>query len=166
MSFHQIRRSLLVAAAAAVLALGGVLAGRLSADAFPQHTRGDFAPRLFGRIARALELTDDQTAQIKTILKAHSEEIQTQIEASAAARRALHDAIVAQPTDEAAIRARALDVGRIHGDGAVLFAKIRTEVDPILTPDQRQKLQNFRVGMRRHAASAARSFAQFLRSGS
>ncbi len=126
----------------------------------------EFGPRLFGRIARALDLTDDQKSRIKAILKTHASEIETQMKASAAARRAVHEAVLAQPVDEAAIRAAAQRLGEIHADGAVLFAKIRTEVQPLLTEEQRAKIQKFRDRARRRADSAVKSFEAFLESGS
>jgi Spy/CpxP family protein refolding chaperone len=146
----------------AALAAGGLLAGRLSAGAFPQRGHSEFGPRVFSRIARALDLSDDQKTRIKAILKSHSSEIETQMKASAAARRAVHEAVLAQPVDEAAIRAAAQRLGEVHADGAVLFAKIRTEVEPLLTDEQRAKIQKFRDRVRDRADSAVRSFEAFL----
>ena len=166
MSIQRIRRSVLTGAGIAALAAAGLLAGRLSAGAFPERAHSGFGPRLFGRIARALDLTDDQKARIKTVVKSHASEIETQMEASAAARRAVHEAVLAQPVDEAAIRAAALRLGQVHADGAVLFAKVRTEVQPILTEEQRGKIQNFREKARRRADSAVKNFEAFLESGS
>jgi Spy/CpxP family protein refolding chaperone len=150
----------------AALAAGGLLAGRLSAGAFPQRGHSEFGPRVFSRIARALDLSDDQKTQIKAILKSHSSEIETQMKASAAARQAVHEAVLAQPVDEAAIRAAAQRLGEIHADGAVLFAKIRTEVQPLLTDEQRAKIQKFRDRARNRADSAVRSFEAFLETSS
>ena len=66
---------------------------------------------MFGRASPgALDLTDDQKAQIKAILRTHATEIEAQMTAGTAARRALHDAIMAAPIDEAAIRARAAEL--------------------------------------------------------
>src|SRR6478672_11769926 len=87
MSIRQIRKSILAASAVAALAVAGLFAGRLSADAFPHGGQGDFAPRMFGRMARALDLTDDQKTQIRGILKAHASEITTQVAAGKAARQ-------------------------------------------------------------------------------
>ena len=166
MSIQQIRKSVLVGAGIAILGAAGLVAGRLSAGVFPGGAQSDFGHHVFGRIARALDLSDDQKGQIKSILKAHASEIETRIEASASARRAVHDAVLAQPLDEAAIRAVAQKFGQVHADGAVLFAKIRTEIQPILTEEQRSKIQKFRERMRNRADSATRSFEAFLRSAS
>ncbi len=166
MSIQQIRKSVLVGAGIAVLGAAGLAAGRLSAGAFPGRGRSDFGPRAFGRISRALDLSDDQKTQIKAILKTHAAEIQAQIKASASARRAVHDAVLAQPLDETAIRAAAQKLGQVHADGAVLFARIRTEVQPILTDEQRAKIQTFRERMRGRAESALKSFDALLESDS
>ena len=120
---------------------------------------------MFARMAETLDLSGDQRAQVKAILRSHAAEIEAQLTDGAAARRALHDAIRAQPLDEAAIRARAAEAGVVHANGAVLFAKIRAEVLPILTADQKQKLQSLdeRMGRKDRGAKA---FADFLRSDS
>lgn len=162
MSIRQIRTSILVAAGVVVVAAAGLFAGRLSADAFPQGRHGDFAPRMFARIAGAIGLTDDQKSQIKDILRSHAAEIEAQMTASHSARQALRAAVIAQPFDEATIRARAADVGKAHADGAVLFAKIRAEIDPILTADQKDKLKAFQSRARKRGDNAVQSFRQFL----
>ncbi len=165
MSIQQIRRSALIGVGIAVLGLAGLFAGRLSAGAFPHGRHSDFGAHVFGRISRALDLTEDQKSQVKAILKTHATEIESQIRASAAARRAVHDAVLAQPLDEAAIRAAAQKLGRVHADGAVLFAKIRTEVQPLLTEEQRAKIQTFRERMRNKAEASVKSFEALVGSG-
>ena len=166
MSLQRIQKSAALGVLIAALAVGGLLAGRLSVGAFPQGSHSGFGPRVFGRIARDLDLSTDQKARIKTILKAHASEIETQMKASAAARQAVHDAVLAQPVDETAIRAAAARLGQVHADGAVLFAKVRTEAEPILTDDQRAKIQKFRERAVRRSDSAVKSFEAFLESGS
>jgi len=167
MSIEKIRKSVLVVAGIAVIAAAGLFAGRLSAGAFHGgKTRGDFAQHLFGRMSRALDLTEDQKSRIKDVLRTHADEIKAQMQASSTARRALHDAVMAQPTNEDAIRAAAAQVGQTQGDGALLFARVRTEIDPILTPEQKQKIQSFQTRVRHPADAAGRSFDRFLKSGS
>ena len=167
MTLQRIRNSVFVGTAIAALAVGALLAGRLSAGALSGgRGHGDFAPRVFSRIARALDLSDDQKTAIKAVLKTHAAEIEAQMKSSSTARRALHQAVLAQPSDEAAIRAAAEQLGRVQGDGAVLFAKIRTEIQPLLTEGQRAKIQQFRERARNHAESAIRSFEAFLESSS
>jgi Spy/CpxP family protein refolding chaperone len=168
MSIQQIRKPVLMAAAAIALAVAGLLAGRLSADAFPHGARsgGDHALRVFARIARALDVSDDQKAEIKNVLKSHASEIEAQMRAGSSARRALHDAVITRPSDEDAIRSLAEELGRVQGDGAVLFARIRTEIDPILTSEQKQKIRSFRDHLRSRSGSAAAAFDAWIRDGS
>ena len=167
MTLQRIRNTVFVGAGIAALAVGALLAGRLSAGALPgTRAHGDFAPRVFARISRDLELSDDQKTRVKAVLKTHAAEIETQMRSSSAARRALHQAVLGEASDEAAIRAAARQLGQVQGDGAVLFAKIRTEIQPILTEAQRAKIQQFRERARNHAESAVKSFEAFLESSS
>lgn len=167
MSIEKIRKSVLVVAGIAVIAAAGLFAGRLSAGVFHGgKARGDFAQHLFGRMSRALDLTEDQKSRIKDVLRTHADEIKAQMQASATARRALHDAVMAQTTNESAIRAAAAQVGQAQGDAALLFARVRTEIDPILTPEQKEKIQSFHARGGRHADAAGRSLDRFLKSGS
>jgi Spy/CpxP family protein refolding chaperone len=117
-------------------------------------------------MARALDLSDDQKTRIKAVLKTHAAEIEAQMKASSSARRALHQAVLAQPIDANAIRTAAAGLGSVEGDGAVLFAKIRTEVEPILTDAQRAKIQQLRERVRDRGDAAVKSFESFLGSGS
>ncbi|MEO8430358.1 MAG: periplasmic heavy metal sensor [Acidobacteriota bacterium] len=166
MSIRQIRKSILTATAVGAIAVAGLFAGRLSADAFPHGGGGDFAPRMFGRIARALDLTPDQKTQIHAVLKAHAAEITAQVAASKAARQALRDAVLAPTVDEAAIRARAADAARAQADGAVLFARIHAEIEPSLTAEQKEKLRTFHARVRSRGEHAAESLQKFLNSPS
>lgn len=164
MSIQNIRRSVLIAAGIGVLAFAGLFAGRLFAHQMGGHFHGgSMAPRMFQHIARELDLTDAQQAQIRGILKTHADEIEAHVKAGMEARRALHDAVLIQPTDEASIRLRAQELGNVHGDGAILFAKIRAEVWPILTGDQQQKLAGLHGRMREHGDEALKSLDAFLR---
>jgi len=162
MSIQNIRRSVLLLAGGGVLALAGLFAGRLAAGAIPGTASSHYGPPRFGRIAKALDLTDGQRAQIKDILKSHGSDIQSQLKAGMDARRALREAILADPVDEATIRARAADLARVEGDGAILFAHVRAEVYPLLTDAQKQKIVQFRGRVRDHADRAAKSFQDFL----
>lgn len=162
MTAVTIRKTALIATSAVFLAVGGLFAGRLFASGENDHS----APRMFGRLARTLGLSADQKAQVKAILRSHADEIEAQMTAGAASRRALHEAVRTVPVDEAAIRARAAEDGAVHANGAVLFARIRTEVLPILTDDQKQKLQSLDEKTKGRGPRGAKAFADFLRSSS
>jgi Spy/CpxP family protein refolding chaperone len=133
--------------AAGVAALTGLsLAGHLVAHETGGGPDGDgWAPRPYRRAVRMLALTPDQQTKIRGILKNHADEILAQRRAGADSRRALHASQVSQPLDENAIRNSARALGEIRADGAVLRARIRAEIWPVLTPEQQEKASNLRA---------------------
>ena len=164
MSIQNIRRSILIAVGIGVLAVSGLFAGRLVAHQMGGPMGGGgMAPHMFRRLTRDLDLSDAQQTQIRGILKAHADEIETHVKAGMNSRQALHDAILTEPTDEATIRARAQNLGNVHGDGAILFARIRSEVWPLLTTEQQQKMTTIHSRMRDHGDEALKSLDSFLR---
>ena len=165
MSIQRIRRSILIAAGIGVLAFTGLFAGRLLGRQMgPGFSHGGpKAARMFEHVSHALELTDTQQAQIRAILKTHSDEILALARSGLNARRSLHDAVLAQPTDETAIRALAQQVGSAHADGALLFARIRAEIWPILTPEQQQKFTAFHTKMGHRGDEELDALGAFLR---
>ncbi|MGN6370645.1 MAG: Spy/CpxP family protein refolding chaperone [Phycisphaerae bacterium] len=94
-----------------------------------------------------LDLTDAQKQQLRQIVQSHKSEIIAAMKPVIEKRRALHDAILAETTDEKAIRAAADDLGHSLGDLSVLAARIKQEAAAVLTPDQKQKLADFRQQM-------------------
>jgi len=165
-SIQQIRKSVLIAFGLVALGIAGLLAGRISAGAMPGQGHRDSAMRMFRRMSEALDLSDDQKTRIKGVLKAHAPEIETHMKALSDARKSLHQAALSDAPDESAIRAAAQSLGWVQGDGALLFAKIRAEVDPILSDDQRGKLRQFRDRAKGRGDSAIKSFEAFLESKS
>ena len=134
----------LIAASLLSLAAGGVLATRLTAGELSRSGRGH-GPRMLGRMARFLDLTESQKAQIRDVYQSHSVEIQAQREARRAAHRALAEAAAAEPLNESAVRSRAAEVGRVAAEGALLRSRIRSEIAPLLTTEQREKLKDMRT---------------------
>ena len=141
----QRHRSLTLIAGAGALALSGLFAANLAA-----HTPGSGGPQAdahahgLGRTARRLGLSDDQKDQIRGILKSHATEIETQLEASQSGRKALREAMGAQPLDETLVRQQALALGEVRADGAVLRARIHSEIWPVLTTEQQEKAKQLR----------------------
>jgi Spy/CpxP family protein refolding chaperone len=165
-SIQQIRKSVLIAAGLTVLGLAGLLAGRVSAGAMSGRGHRDSATRMFKHISEALDLSQDQKAQVKQVLKSHATEIEAHMKALSDARKALRQAATADAPDESAIRSAAQSLGWVQGDGALLFAKVRAEVVPILSDDQRVKLRQIRDRARGRADSAIKSFEALLESKS
>ncbi len=141
---------------AVTIAAGAVALSSLLAASLAAHTP---AP------GRRLGLSDDQRQQIRGILRSHSAELDAQRLAARSGRKALREAIAAQPLDETRIRQQALALGEVRADGAVLRARIRSEIWPILTTEQQEKARRLRSlpgnrEKRRHAA-----FERWLRNG-
>jgi periplasmic protein CpxP/Spy len=149
-------------AGAGALAISGLFAAHLTANT--TQAPGDHEePRALGRIARRLGLSDQQKDQIHGILKTHAGEIEAQIEAGRNGRRALRDAMDAAPLDEARIRQQALALGEIRADAAVLRARIRSEIRPILSADQQEKAQQMRSGKSRRERRRVDAWERWLR---
>ena len=123
------------------LAAAGLFAAQLSAST-PPDSAGE--PRL-GRTARRLGLTEDQRTQIRGILETHAAEIEAQARAAHGGRKALREAMAAEPLDEGRIRQQALALGEVRADGAVLRARIRSQIWPVLTPEQQEKAKERRT---------------------
>lgn len=102
---------------------------------------------------RVPDLTDAQRDQMRAIADRHQADIRPLMETLRDAQIALEDAIVANPTDEATIRLKSADVAFAEADFAVARAQVYAEVAALLTPDQRQKLQEQRERMRQRRAN-------------
>ncbi len=159
MRIVPVRRSLLAAGAAAV-ALSGLFAARLAAHPAGAGPDGR-APRMYRRAVRELGLTEDQQVRIRGVLRAHADAIEAQIEAGAESRRALRAATLAEPFDEAEIRKLAARAGDVRADGAVLRARIRSQIWPILTSEQQEKARSLRTP--RRAARHLEALDRWLR---
>ena len=78
-------------------------------------------------------------------------------------RRALAEIIMAGPVDERIIRERAEALGRVEADGALLRARIHSEIWPILNDDQRAKLESLHQMMEIKHSKLLGSVQDFLR---
>lgn len=117
----------------------GLLAAQTPTPAPAQGPGWKGARRGPGRLAQALNLTDDQKAQAKQIFQAAAEAskpLHTQMQQ---ARQALNDAVKNGAVD-AQVDRLAQDVGRVSGDLAAARAKAFGKFYQILTPEQKQKL--------------------------
>ncbi len=106
-----------------------------------------------------LNLTDEQRARVKETLKAHKPEIAAAGKAVWEKRVALRDLVLDEKADEPAIRKAADDLARSIGDAAVLAAKIRGEVAPVLTDEQKKLIRQTRLECRE---ATEKFFAQAL----
>ena len=124
---------------AAVLNLGGLTTTpSLAADtSAPAHGR------FFQRIAQRLNLTDDQKAQVKTVLRSEKDTLKPLLQQLHSSRQNLRAAIRASDANETTVRAAAAKVAAAEADLAVERMKIYGKIAPILTDEQRRQISEF-----------------------
>src|SRR5262245_5916819 len=127
----KIRKSILVLVAAGVLVVGGFWTGRLMAGPLWGHL--GFTPAAhFDHIASWLALSDFQKTEVKRVVRSHGDEILSQLQSQIDMREALGEVIMAGTVDEELILQRAEALGRVEAEGALLRARIHSEIWPIL----------------------------------
>lgn len=89
-------------------------------------------------------LTEEQRKAVREAAQAIRRENRQLFEKLGRARRELEQAVFAPAPDEAAITARAAEVGRIEGELAVARARHIARLRPRLTPDQLERLKSLR----------------------
>ena len=89
------------------------------------------------------DLTDAQREQIKAIHDRHADEIRPLMERAQKAREAMADAVFANGD----LRGLSIEVGQAEGELAFANAQVQAEVLIVLTPEQRQKMQDRRKEM-------------------
>ncbi len=102
-------------------------------------------PMGFGPGFRALDLSDDQKAQLKAIGDSHRDEFRAAGEKVRAAREGMRALIEADTIDESAIRAKSTEIAAAEADMTILNAKARQESLQVLTSEQQQKLKDLRA---------------------
>jgi len=93
------------------------------------------------RFAKALDLSKEQTEQVKAIFLKHRDETAPLRKEMLSERRELRKLIQSDKPDEAAIREQAKKIAATGGDLAVRRAKMSQEVRTVLTPEQIQKFR-------------------------
>jgi protein CpxP len=102
-------------------------------------------PLGFGPGFRALDLTDDQKAQLKTIADSHSAEFKAAGEKIGAARQSMRALVDGDAINEGAIRAKSAEIAAAEADLMILNAKVRQESMQVLTAEQLAKLKEART---------------------
>ncbi len=148
MKFGMIGACLLATVLAGGVGVSGLAAGGPLGDDVPEA--GPLRMLVSGQFGRLLTLrselgiTAEQRTQICGIVKSHRQEIATALRPVADKRRALRDATLAENANEATIHAAADELGKAIGEAAVVGSKIKAEVREVLTPEQREKIMQFR----------------------
>jgi len=145
------------------LAARAVVAAALFAGqalASPGHAagRGLSSERMVSHMTKRLNLDDAQAGKIKAVLDASQAQMKAQFQALRSARQALHQATMASPVNEGAIRDAAQALAQAQGDAALLRAQVHAQIVPILNADQQQKFASFgaeRRGGWKHSAPAS-----------
>ena len=90
-----------------------------------------------------LNLSDEQRSQIRDVVVSHRGEVASTVQDVRAKRLALRDAVLAENADEAEIRAAADELGEQIADAAVKASKLKAQIAPILTSEQRKLIMEF-----------------------
>jgi periplasmic protein CpxP/Spy len=88
-------------------------------------------------LARELNITDAQKAQITTIADSHRDEWKALGDRARTAHQALQQAVTADTVDEGLIRQRSVELAAVDADMAVARARAHAEVFQLLTPEQK-----------------------------
>jgi Spy/CpxP family protein refolding chaperone len=152
----------------------GLVAGAMALHAVPPHGSGHVPPFAHGhghmppddcpfggngpcgalggmtmmhQALEALDLSDAQREAVHETFIARRADIAAALKPVIEAKRTLHNAVLADNPNDAAIRNAATALGASVGDAAVTFADIRVEMfeNAQLTPAQVQKFAEFRV---------------------
>jgi len=95
-------------------------------------------------MGKRLGLSDDQKAQIKEIFAAEKTAAEPLRKALDEGRQKLHQIAKTLPFDESAFRAQAAALEPTRLDMMVLRAKTHSQVQAVLTPEQRDKAEKLR----------------------
>jgi protein CpxP len=93
------------------------------------------------RLAKALDLSKEQTEQVKAIFKKHRDAAAPLRKEMVSGRRELRNLIQADKPDEAAIREQVKKMSATGGELAVRRARMSQEVRAVLTPEQIAKFR-------------------------
>jgi protein CpxP len=103
-----------------------------------QHERGQ---HLLARLTKNLGLSEQQKSQVAALFKENQAQAKPLYAGMKAERGALRTLVHSGSADEAAIRAQSAKVAAIQADLAVQRAKGARQLQALLTPEQRTKLQ-------------------------
>lgn len=138
------RNKVLAAAGAVAVALGAgaVWAVGSRMPALRAHGPfGHFGGFAVQHVIDDLGLSEQQTAQIKSILRSHREEFRGIMGELRTVHEGVRKAADQEAIDETAIRQRVGEALQPLGDLAVLHARVHQEVAAVLTPEQRRKAE-------------------------
>ena len=157
---------LTLSALVTLVALGGaVVAAQGPGPGGPRRHGPGFGPggRQAGLALRALDLTDAQREQVRQLTQQHREQTRALVERAEAAREAQRQAMDATPFIEQQIRAAMQALAEVQTELAVQQARLQSDIYPLLTPEQQQRLQEMRAEREGRAKEHRARFQQRLR---
>ena len=130
--------------AAAVLLAGSALLVYAHGDRMG-HGMGWHRGGMLGRIARALDLTESQKAEVRKLWEAERPTVQPLLQQMAAGRKEMLAATANGKFDEAQVRGIAQRNSQVMAQLAVERERLINKVyNQVLNPEQRQKVDQFR----------------------
>jgi periplasmic protein CpxP/Spy len=148
---NKLLRSLLVVVAmAGAVALNGLAQAEENPAAAPQVSgrhehqgpgHNERGHHLLARLAKKLGLSEQQKGQVAALFKTNRAQAQPLYAGLKTERGALRTLVHSGQADEAAIRAQSAKVAAIQADLAVQRAKGARQLQALLTPEQRTKMQ-------------------------
>ena len=133
---------LLTLAMAAAIIVGGLTTALAQKANDAATGTGPGHGRILQRLAKKLNLTDDQKSQIKAVLVTDRDALKTLLGQLHDARQGLRAAIRASDANESAVRAASAKVASAEADFAVERMKLYAKIAPILTDEQRRKISD------------------------
>jgi Spy/CpxP family protein refolding chaperone len=94
---------------------------------------------------RALDLTDAQRQQVRQMMEQHREQNRALFERVRKAEAARQQAVEAIPVNEAQIRSAMQELGEAQTEMAIQQARLNSEIQTLLTPEQQKKAQELRA---------------------
>jgi len=149
------------------LALAGSLGGALAQPGMGKGM-GDGAPcrscddcgsgRHPGRMARVLDLSEEQQAKIQAIVTEERQKVEPLRAQMAETRDEIRKLSNAESFDEAAVRALARKKAEIQTELSVAKARTHNLIQAELTPEQRELAEKMRPGMKHGRCGKGRSW--------
>jgi Spy/CpxP family protein refolding chaperone len=133
--------------AAVALTAGGGLFALNSRAAQTARSDDNAGGKWRERIKEKLNLTDVQISRIKSQLKSEKGNITSLLSRLRDARSQLRAEIQKPDATESSVRAASAQVAAVQADIAVERLKLRAKISPILTADQRAKLDQLKAGI-------------------
>ncbi len=105
---------------------------------FRGRHRGTGPEDRIARMARRLDLTEEQQAQIKAILESERTTAAPLRQQLAESRKKMREAVLAEPFDESAVRTLAESESETRIELEVSRARAKSRIHALLTPEQRE----------------------------